>query len=204
MRRVGLTHATGRIARRKTLHPIAIDGPLSSHRESNHDSRKQPPCGWHRPTCHQKSEQPELQAPCYSPIMTNLLWAPRRLARAYKARRSAKARAQLRCRLCFDTPLLRGCASRELNQLREITCTIGHALTQAQRPHVCPDSFDVLQALRLGAPLASRSPTGRNALVFAPYRILFFVVDDDEIHLFGCLALHGHAQTSPCCRPRFR
>src|SRR6267154_6907223 len=74
---------------------------------------------------------------------------------------------------------------------------IGHTLTQAERSHVGPDIFDMLQALRPGAPPADRSPTGGNTPVFTPDRILFFVVDDDEIHLFARLVLHGHARLLP-------
>src|ERR1041385_4727869 len=53
-----------------------------------------------------------------------------------------------------------------------------HLAAQAQRSHVSPDFFDVLETLSLRAGLAGVTPTNGIVPIRGPDRILFFLIDD--------------------------
>src|SRR5690348_11773959 len=63
-----------------------------------------------------------------------------------------------------------------------ITCGLFHLLSEAERAHIGPDFFDVIEAFLLGAGLTDRAPAEWDFAALRPYRILLFVVDDDRVN----------------------
>jgi hypothetical protein len=56
-----------------------------------------------------------------------------------------------------------------------------HSPSQTERPHIGPDFFNVLQAVRFAALLSYCTPARRHILLHWPDRVLFFSIDHNEI-----------------------
>src|ERR1700722_4435946 len=75
-------------------------------------------------------------------------------------------------------------------------CTLGlfellHFLSEAKRPHVRPDSLNMVQALSLSARLARKAPSRWIFAGFRPERVLSLMIDK---HFENCLIVveYGH------------
>src|SRR5436853_1275264 len=99
----------------------------------------------------------------------------------------------LRTQPCFDrvvafaeafykTLLLRSIRVRSRRRRGWVLRKLLHFLSQAERPHVRPDLFNVGEAVGFRAGLAGVSPPKRILFVLGPYRVLLFVVDHDLVN----------------------